>query len=205
MRAGYPRTADGMSALLASAAKDPTVGSLHSIVWAGDSDSHVQVLVLWRKTNLVVTTLITQARLEHYFVTLVVCGHSDVEAQNGAAFVNRQRFVVSGLELTHDCPGIAHGSNRNAARRFDLYPCRNRILAQRTVGIHMITTRDVNNDSRLDRAAALCFIIRVVTIDADVGLRLWRSLEIRRDSNQYAQKRDDDSSMDCFCFHFRFD
>src|SRR6267154_999458 len=105
---------------LASAAKDPTVGSLHSIVWAGDSDSHVQVLVLWRKTNLVVTTLITQARLEHYFVTLVACGHSDVDAQNRAAFVNRQRFVVSGLELAHDCPGIAHGSNRNAARRFDL-------------------------------------------------------------------------------------
>ena len=44
------------------------------------------------------------------------------------------------------------------------------------------------------RPAALDFVASVITVDADVGLRLWCSLEIRRDGNLYAQKSDDEES-----------
>ncbi|MDX6497731.1 MAG: hypothetical protein QOG23_991 [Blastocatellia bacterium] len=190
---------------LASAPKDPAVSSLHGIVWSSDPDFHVDVLVLWWKTNFIIAALITQARLQDEFAALVVGGHGDVKAQDGATFVNRQRFVVPGLELAHDRPGVAYGPNRNAARRFDLQRRRNRVLTEWPVSVNVIAARDVDDDSRLQHASPLGSIIRVITVDADVGLRHGRGAKVCRQSNQHAQQRNDKSSMDQFCFHFGFD
>jgi len=159
-----------MSALLAFATKDPAVSSLHRLVWTGDSDFHVDVLIFWWKTNLIIATLITQARLQNEFAALVVGGHSDIEAKDGATFVNSQRFVVSGFELAHNRPGITYRPDRNAARRFDLQRRRNRVLTKRPVGINVVAARNVNDDGPLQGAAALGSITGVITIDANVGL-----------------------------------
>src|SRR5258708_25709210 len=103
MRAGCLRTAGRMSALpLASAAKDPGVSSLHGLVGTRDPDAHVDVLVLRRKTNFIIATLITQARFQNDFSSLIIRGHCDIETQDGPTFVNRQGFVVPGFELAHD-------------------------------------------------------------------------------------------------------
>src|SRR5258706_1014491 len=185
-----------MAALLASAAKDPAVSSLDSFVWASDSDLHIDVLVLWWKTNFIIAALITQARFHNEFAALVVGGHSDIESQDGAAFVNGQRFVIPGLQLAHDCPRITYRPNRNAARRFDLQRRRNRVLTEWPVSVNVIAARNIDHDSPLQHASALGSIIRVITVDADVGLGHGRGAKVCRQSNQHAQKRNDKSSMD---------
>src|SRR5437764_7146294 len=182
-RAGCPRTADKMSALRLSSAENPAVRALHPIVWAHDVDAHVDFLCLRGKTDFVVAALKSQMQIQTHRA-LIVGRNSNIETQNGASLINRQRFVVSGFELANDRVRIHDWPNSEAARRVNLQRSRDRILVERAIRVDVITRGNLHHDRGLNDTSTLRSITREVTVDADVWFRRGCSLKALRENDQ---------------------
>ena len=121
---------------------------------------------------------------------LIAGRHSQIETQNGASLINRQRFVVSGFELAHDRVRIHDWANPDAARRVNLQRRGNRILVEWSIGIDVITRGNFHHDRGLDDASALCFITREVTVDANIWFRRGGSLKaLRKNDHSHDQNK----------------